>query len=186
MLYPTTGFYVRLLGEASIPGSQLTYYKTGVSFSWHLPTISDVVLKFSGDLGYADVYGDTQIFPFYKNYYAGGSSSVRGYKARSLGPLDSSGNPIGGSRRVVGGIDLLIPFPGSEKKDKRLSLFVDGGTVFSPSEQVNMGDLRYSYGVGLFWYSPIGPLSISYALPINDKPKDRLEKFQFTIGRGFR
>ncbi|HEC27374.1 MAG TPA: outer membrane protein assembly factor BamA [Gammaproteobacteria bacterium] len=186
ILYPTTGFYARLLGEASLPGSQLDYYKTGLSFSWHLPTISEVVLKFSGDMGYGDVYGDTQIFPFYKNYYAGGSSSVRGYKARSLGPLDSTGNPIGGSRRVVGGIDVLIPFPGSEKKDKRLSLFVDGGMVFSPSEQVDLADLRYSYGVGLYWYSPVGPLSLSYALPINNKPADRLEKFQFTIGRGFR
>lgn len=186
ILYPTTGFYARLLGEASLPGSQLDYYKTGLSFSWHLPTISEVVLKFSGDMGYGDVYGDTQIFPFYKNYYAGGSSSVRGYKARSLGPLDSTGNPIGGSRRVVGGIDILIPFPGSEKKDKRLSLFVDGGMVFSPSEQVDLANLRYSYGVGLYWYSPVGPLSLSYALPINNKPADRLEKFQFTIGRGFR
>jgi len=186
ILYPTTGFYTRLLGEVSVPGSELSYYKTGVNFSWHLPTISEVVLKFSGDLGYGDVYGDTEIFPFYKNYYAGGSSSVRGYKARSLGPLDSNGDPIGGSRRVVGGFDVLIPFPGSEKKDKRLSLFIDGGMVFGPDENVDVTDLRYSYGVGLFWYSPVGPLAISYALPINDESEDRLEKFQFTIGRGFR
>jgi len=58
--------------------------------------------------------------------------------------------------------------------------------VFGPSENVDVGDLRYSYGVGLFWYSPIGPLALSYALPINDVETDRLEKFQFTIGRGFR
>ncbi len=186
ILYPTTGLYARVLGETTIPGSQLNYYKTGAKFSWHLPTISEFVLKFSGDVGYGDVFGDTKLFPFYKNYYAGGSSSVRGYRARSLGPLDSNGDPIGGSRRLVGGIDLLIPFFGSEKKDKRLSLFVDGGMVFAPSEQIDLGGLRYSYGVGLFWYSPVGPLAISYALPINDEEGDRLEKFQFTIGRGFR
>ncbi|MEA1888212.1 MAG: outer membrane protein assembly factor BamA [Pseudomonadota bacterium] len=185
ILYPTRGFYARFLGEASFPGSQLNYYKTGATFSWHLPTISEVVLKFSGDLGYGDVYGDTKIFPFYKNYYAGGTSSVRGYKARSLGPVDSNGDPFGGSRRVVGGVDLLIPFPGSEKKDKRLSLFVDGGMVFGTNEEVDLNALRYSYGVGLFWYSPVGPLALSYALPINDEEGDDLEKFQFTIGRGF-
>ncbi len=185
ILYPTRGFYARFLGEASFPGSQLNYYKTGATFSWHLPTISEVVLKFSGDLGYGDVYGDTIIFPFYKNYYAGGTSSVRGYKARSLGPVDSNGDPFGGSRRVVGGFDILIPFPGSEKKDKRLSLFVDGGMVFGSNEEVDLNALRYSYGVGLFWYSPVGPLALSYALPINDEEGDDLEKFQFTIGRGF-
>jgi outer membrane protein insertion porin family len=185
ILYPTSGFNFRLLGEASIPGSEVDYYKTGLNFSWHLPTISNVVLKFSGDMGYGDAYGDTEIFPFYKNYYAGGSNSVRGYKARSLGPRDSNGDPFGGTRRVVGGVDLLFPFPGSEKKDKRLSLFVDGGMVFGQNEDVDLNALRYSYGVGLFWYSPVGPLSVSYALPINDEEGDELEKFQFTIGRGF-
>ncbi|MCK5359859.1 MAG: BamA/TamA family outer membrane protein, partial [Gammaproteobacteria bacterium] len=134
---------------------------------------------------YGDSYGDTVIFPFYKNYYAGGSSSVRGYTARSLGPRDSNNDPFGGSKRVVGGIDVLIPFPGSEKKDKRLSLFVDGGMVFGQNEDIDFNALRYSYGVGLFWYSPVGPLALSYALPINDEEGDDLEKFQFTIGRGF-
>ncbi len=185
ILYPTSGFNFRLLGEVTVPGSEVDYFKTGLNFSWYLPTISDVVLKFSGDLGYGDSYGDTVIFPFYKNYFAGGSNSVRGYKARSLGPRDSNGDPLGGSQRLVGGVDLLFPFPGSEKKDKRLSLFVDGGMVFGQTEDIDVSALRYSYGVGLFWYSPVGPLSVSYALPINDEEGDELEKFQFTIGRGF-
>jgi outer membrane protein insertion porin family len=185
ILYPTSGFNFRLLGEVTVPGSEVDYYKTGLNFSWYLPTISDVVLKFSGDLGYGDAYGDTVIFPFYKNYFAGGSNSVRGYRARSLGPRDSNGDPLGGSQRLVGGVDLLFPFPGSEKKDKRLSLFVDGGMVFGQTEDIDVNALRYSYGVGLFWYSPVGPLSVSYALPINDEEGDELEKFQFTIGRGF-
>jgi len=185
ILYPTEGFNFRISGEASIPGSEIDYYKTGINLSWYLPTVSEVVLKFSGDLGYGDSYGDTTIFPFYKNYYAGGSNSVRGYKARSLGPRDSNGDPFGGTSRVVGGIDVLFPFPGSEKKDKRLSLFVDGGMVYGQEEDVDLNGLRYSYGIGMFWYSPVGPLSVSYALPINDEEIDDLEKFQFTIGRGF-
>jgi outer membrane protein insertion porin family len=57
--------------------------------------------------------------------------------------------------------------------------------VFGQNEDVDLNALRYSYGVGLFWYSPVGPLSVSYALPINDEEGDELEKFQFTIGRGF-
>lgn len=186
ILYPTRGFDFRILGEASFPGSEIDYYKGSINFSWHVPTISEVVLKLSGDLGYGDAYGDTTLFPFYKNYYAGGSSSVRGYKARSLGPRDSNGDPFGGTKRVVGSFGVLFPFPGSEKKDKRLSVFVDGGSVFAQDDEVDLDELRYSYGVGVFWYSPVGPLSLSYAVPINDEPGDDLEKFQFTIGKGFR
>ena len=61
-----------------------------------------------------------------------------------------------------------------------------GGTVFAQDDEIDFNELRYSYGVGLFWYSPVGPLSLSYAIPINDEPGDDLEKFQFTIGKGFR
>ncbi len=113
---------------------------------------------------------------------------MRGYKSRSLGPQDSglTPRPLGGTRKVVGTAELLIPFFGSETKDKRFALFVDGGMVFGPNEEVDLDALRYSWGIGLNWYSPVGPLQLSYALPINDEPGDDIEKFQFTFGRAFR
>jgi outer membrane protein insertion porin family len=186
ILYPTRGVLARISGEASVPGSELDYYKAGLDASLYIPIVNDITFRIGGDIGYGNPYGDTEFFPFYKNYYAGGSTTVRGYKSRSLGPRDSNDDPFGGSRKIVGNVELLFPFFGSETRDKRLSFFVDGGQVYLDEESVDLDELRYSYGIGFYWYSPVGPLSLSYALPLNDEEDDELEAFQFTIGRGFR
>lgn len=188
ILYPTYGAYGIISGEASFPASDVEYYKAGVRGDLYIPMPYELTVRLGGDLGYGDAYGDTLLFPFYKNYYAGGPTSVRGYKSRSLGPQDSglTPRPLGGTRKVTGTAELLIPFFGSETKDKRFALFVDGGMVFGPFEDVEFDALRYSWGIGLNWYSPVGPLQLSYALPINDEPGDDIEKFQFTFGRAFR
>ena len=124
------------------------------------------------------------MLPFFKNYFAGGSSSVRGFEARSLGPRDSSEfpDPFGGSKRVLFNASLLLPV-GDGALDKRLSLFVDGGQVFADEESIEFDEIRFSAGVGFNWVSPVGPLSISYAVPLNDEEGDEIEKFQFSIGR---
>ena len=142
-------------------------------------------------MDYGDGYGDTEVYPFYKNFYAGGSNSVRGYRARSLGPTDIGGpDPtltIGGSKRVLGNTELLFPFPGmADDKAMRLSVFVDGGMVYGYQQDVDLGELRYAAGVAFNWFSPIGPLSISYALPLNDQRGDQIESVQFTLGQSFR
>jgi len=79
---------------------------------------------------------------------------------------------------------LLFPFPGQSRENKsmRLSLFSDAGMVYGHGERVDMGQLRYSVGLAFNWYSPVGPLSFSYAIPMNDKPGDKTESFQFTLG----
>ena len=79
---------------------------------------------------------------------------------------------------------MLFPLPGSSRDNKsmRLSLFADGGMVYGSNEQLDLGQLRYSSGLAFNWYSPVGPLSFSYAIPLNDKPGDRTESFQFTLG----
>jgi outer membrane protein insertion porin family len=188
ILYPTYGAYGIISGEGSFPASDVEYYKAGLRGDLYIPFPYELSVRLGGDLGYGAAYGDTLLFPFYKNYYAGGPTSVRGYKARSLGPQDSglTPRPLGGNRKITGTAELLIPFFGSETKDKRFTLFVDGGMVFGPNEEVELDALRYSWGIGLNWYSPVGPLQLSYALPINDEPGDDIEKFQFTFGRAFR
>lgn len=188
ILYPTRGFYAIISGEAGLPASDVEYYKAGIRGDIYIPFVYDIAFRVGGDMGYGAAYGDTKLFPFYKNYYAGGPTSVRGYKARSLGPEDSglTPRPLGGNRKVTGTAEILIPFFGAETQDKRFSLFVDGGMVFGPNEDVELNELRYAAGIGLNWYSPVGPLQLSYAVPLNDEPEDDIEKFQFTFGRSFR
>jgi len=132
-------------------------------------------------VGYGDGYGDTEELPFFKNYFAGGSRSVRGYEARSLGPRDARNDPLGGSRRVLANASLLLPV-GGDALDKRLQLFVDAGQVFGPGESFDTSEVRVTAGVGFNWISPVGPLSISYSIPLNEEDDDEIEKFQFSVG----
>lgn len=100
-----------------------------------------------------------------------------------MGPLDSSANPnpFGGSKRVLVNASLFLPV-GDGALDKRLQFFVDGGQVFSNDEDIDTSNIRFSAGIGFNWISPVGPLSISYAVPLNEEEGDEIEKFQFSIG----
>ncbi len=186
LLLPTSGTLQKLSGEIAVPGSDITYYKLTYLAGHYWPLSDRYTFKAKAELGYGDGYGSTGSLPFYKNFFAGGSSTVRGYSSRSLGPKDTlpPNDPIGGNRRVLGNMEILFPLPGSSRDNKsmRLSLFVDGGMVYGPGEKVDLGQLRYSSGLAFNWYSPVGPLSFSYAIPLNDKPGDKTEAFQFTLG----
>lgn len=186
LIYPTQGKNFRLSLEATAPGSDLEYYRVNMDSSIYLPITRRAAFKLGLGIGYGDGYGDTEALPFFKNYFAGGSSSVRGFEARSLGPRDSSNfpNPFGGSERVLFSAALLLPI-GDGALDKRMQFFVDGGQVFSGEgeDSFETDKIRFSAGVGFNWISPVGPLSISYAIPLNEEEGDEVEKFQFSVGR---
>ena len=186
-LFATRGNINRLNYEVSLPPSDLEFYKLNFRSIWYWPLTENLTYKIGGELGYGDGYGDTEILPFFRNFFAGGATSVRGYKARSLGPksLGDDPQPIGGDRRILVNTELLFPLPGVTGKDKRFVLFVDGGQVYGPGQDIDLGELRFSAGIGFNWYSPVGPLSVSIAEPLNDKPGDDTERIQFTLGRFF-
>ena len=101
-----------------------------------------------GEIGYADGYGGKPL-PFFKNFFAGGPGSVRGYRSFSLGPRDVFGNAIGGNRKFVGSAEVLFPMPGAEQDQSlRLAAFVDGGQVYA-EQKIDLGELRYAAGIGL-------------------------------------
>jgi len=183
LLYPTSGNNFRISAEATAPGSDLEYYRINLDSSAYFPLTRRAAIKLGLGVGYGDGFGDTDGLPFFKNYFAGGTTSVRGFEARSLGPLDSSAtpDPFGGSKRVLFNASLLLPV-GSGALDKRLSLFIDGGQVFANDESIDTSDIRFSAGVGFNWISPVGPLSISYSVPLNEEEEDEIEKFQFSVG----
>ncbi len=141
-----------------------------------------------GELGKGDGYNG-QNLAFFKNFFAGGNTSVRGYYISALGPRDELGRPLGGNERVVGSAELMFPMPGMKNdRSVRLSAFLDGGTVFGPggSEKYKINEgMRYSTGLAVMWISPMGPLKVSLAQPINDQPGDRLQIFQFQFGQQF-
>jgi len=184
LILTTDGSLSRVSGE--IAGGDLQYYRLGFNQQYYWPLSRTFTLFVNGDLGYASGLGGKPL-PFFKNYYAGGPGTVRGYNDFSLGPRDAAGNSLGGTRRVAGNIELLFPVPGAgQDKSLRLSVFIDAGQVYAQGEKLSLSELRYSTGLALAWSSPVGPLRLSYAYPLNEREGfDRVQRLQFKFGTTF-
>lgn len=214
-VFPTSGMSHRVNGEIALPGSDVEYQKITYDAQAYFPLGKDFVLRGYGKLGYGND------LPFYKNFYAGGFGSVRGYDNSTLGPKypgvtykelqdinpKNSGDPdpeeVGGNALVQFGAELALPIPfkGDWTRQVRPVLFAEGAQVFDTQCDVprsatdkqycedNFGfdaeNFRYSVGVGFTWITMIGPLSLSYAYPLNDKAGDETKNIQFEIGRTF-
>ncbi len=185
--YPTKGSINRIIGEVGLPGGTLRYYRTTLQHQQFIPVFSGKsTLALDAEYGFANGYGGLAL-PFFKNFYAGGIGSVRGYDTSSLGPIDPATSArLGGNRRLIGNAEWLLPMPGMGlDKSVRLGVFLDGGQVWGAGEKMSMGDLRYSTGVSLVWSSPMGPLKFSFADPLNKKPGDNIQRLQFQMGTVF-
>ena len=182
---PTIGRYQRANIELDLVGNS-RYYRAVYDHEWYRPISRLVTLALKGELDYGHgLHGNT--YPVFKNFYAGGIGSVRGYLSSSLGIVDPlNGDALGGAERVIGNAELQLPFPGGgADRSLRWFGFLDGGQVYQEGEKMRASQLRYSTGLGLSWISPVGPLKISYAKPLNAKLGDRTERFQFQMGTGF-
>ena len=216
-IFPTSGMSHRVGLEVGIPGSDVDYQKLTYDAQAFMPLWGGFVLRGYGKLGYGND------LPFYKNFYAGGYGSVRGYDNSSLGPkypsvsfqetaqTDQDQEEVGGNALVQFGTELALPLPfkGDWARQVRPVLFAEGAQVFDtkcdvPSGNIlvnssnvdikqyckdnynfNFDNMRYSVGVGFTWITMIGPLSLSYAVPLNDKKGDDTKSIQFEIGRTF-
>lgn len=188
ILFPTRGGVQSMRLEATLPGSDLKYYKLDYRHQRFFPLSKTFTLGFKGDVGYGDSYGDTVNLPFYENYFAGGFRTVRGFSDNSLGPRDSQDDALGGNFKLVGSAQLLFPAPFKlGEKSLRLSVFGDVGSVFDldGSDGFDTSELRYSTGVSAMWISPVGILTFSLAQPFNADSFDDEERFQFNFGSGF-
>jgi translocation and assembly module TamA len=116
--------------------------------------------------------------PADERYYAGGGGSIRGYEYQAVGPkLD--GTPTGGDKLLEFSAELRMQ-PGT-----RLGYvaFVDGGTVYNGLQDTGSKSLRYGAGLGLRWFTTIGPLRVDMAYPLNPD-ETQLERLQFYISLG--
>jgi len=196
-VFTTKGTLQSVFGEIAIPGSDLQYYR----FSWRgrqfVPLTRRFTLALKADAGYGGGYGSTDSLPFFENFYAGGPSTVRGFKANTLGPRETTPgqeDPVGGNVKLTGGLELYAPPPigGNFEKTLRLGAFLDFGNVWwtEPTDLVaptgfDLGELRYSTGLSAQWLSPVGALSLSVAYPLNATDQDEEQVFQFSFGQNF-
>lgn len=216
-VFPTSGMSHRVGLEVGLPGSDVDYQKMTYDAQAFKPLWGGFVLRGYGKLGYGND------LPFYKNFYAGGYGSVRGYDNSSLGPKypsvifqetgknDPDPEEVGGNALIQFGTELALPLPfkGDWTRQIRPVLFAEGAQVFDTQCNVPNGsilvsgtkvdmkqycndnykfdfsNMRYSVGAGFTWITMIGPLSLSYAYPLNEKSGDNTKSIQFEIGRTF-
>lgn len=188
-LYPRKGKYQRVFFEVALPPGEMRYVKASYQHQIWFPVAQSSALMVNGEVGWARGWGGKSM-PFYKNFFAGGIGSVRGFEQSSLGPTvtqtDGGTDFIGGNRRLLGTAEYFFPFPGTGRdKSFRLSAFLDAGQVWGEDEKFSFADLRYSAGIGFSWSSPIGPLKLSLGTPLKKEEGDKTQKFQFQLGSMF-
>ena len=181
-IYPTRGAISRAFLETGLPGGTLRFYKVNVQHQRYFPLTRDFTLYLNADIGYGNGFGGKPL-PFFRNYYVGGVSSLRGYYTATVGPKDANGDPTGGSKKVVGSAELLFPFPGLQNdKSVRLGTFIDAGMV---GESYVFSQMRAAAGLSVLWVSPFGPIKVSAAQPFRSQFGDKKQVFQFTFGSQF-
>ncbi len=212
-IFADRGARHRVIMNATVPGSEVEYYTVNYNFKQYVPLTRWFTLSLSANLGFGEALGETTALPPYKNYFAGGPNSVRGYKENRLGPKDSfgsgdnivrGGNPYGGNLKTVGQVELILPIPAKWRSRARFTAFYDVGNVFSTGGVTfydKLGDemeydfdanrLKQSVGIAAEWLGPLGLFRFSYGFPLNKVDDtirfygDQTEQFQFSIGGGF-
>lgn len=190
-ILPTSGIAQSVNAEVAIPGPSLQFYKLRYKANAYRPITEDLTFAIRGEFGYGDAYGDTNEFPFFENFYAGGIRSVRGFQANTLGvkerTSDGDEEPVGGNLLVSGGAEVIFPVPFMDKtlKSFRLSAFTDFGNVYDVNQDFDAGLLRYSAGLSAIWISPFGAMTFSIAAPLSKEDGDETEAFQFSLGSTF-
>jgi outer membrane protein insertion porin family len=194
----------------TVPGSDIEFATASYDYLQFLPIWRGFTLMINVEAAYGKALGDTTALPPYRQYFAGGPESVRGFRESRLGPQDSFGRPYGGNIKTVAQTELLLPMPEKWRNSARFSLFFDIGNVFSDQDIVFRGppnalnplgepidygfsydELKQSAGVAVQWLAPLGVFRFSYAIPLNDKAAtlntygDETEGFQFSIGQAF-
>ncbi len=184
-LTPTSGRYQFANLDYGTPVGDLEYARLTYGDQFFYPLSKRVTFAFNAELGVGlGLFGKP--YPAIKNFYAGGIGSIRGFSSSSVGPKASNGDSIGGTKRVIFNTELLTPLPGmAQDRSIRVFTYLDAGSVWGEDDDVTLSDLRASAGVGLSWFSPVGPLKLSYGQPIKKQDGDETESFQFQIGSSF-
>ncbi len=204
-LFADRGTRTNLNFSYALPGSGVQYYTGSFDYLQFVPLPRHLTLAVQAQVNYGAPLGSTTALPPYRQFYAGGPDTVRGFTESRLGPKDSFGNPYGGNLLTVLRTELLFPTPEKFKANVRASLFYDVGNTFSTccvkfvgqdrltpvTYPFSYNNLKRSTGVSVQWLAPLGIFRFSYALPLNVTGNDGIhypdqrESFQFSIGQAF-
>lgn len=190
-LDPTDGS--ELYGSIEFAGSYLggenDFTKYTLRYSYFQPIWKGTYFNFRTRLGILDHNQGNRLLVT-ERYYLGGIYDLRGFENRTIGPTYPSGDPnyrdiiIGGNKELVFSLDYIIPIVKS--MGIKWVFFVDAGNSFNDDEPFDLSNLRYDWGFGIRWMSPMGPLRFEFGFPIDRKEGEERRVFQFAIGTPLR
>ncbi len=185
-LDPKTGsrnsFFVQYAGGPL--GGDPNFYKTVIDSAWYYPLFWDTVFMVRGRFGYMESLIDKPV-PLTERFFVGGPGSVRGFQYGGAGPIDDTGNRLGGTKELIFNFEYNFPlYPAARLKGL---VFYDIGRAFGiePFRSFKIEDLAHSYGFGIYWLSPFGPLKFEFGFPLKKNSTDKLSSFDFSIGSQF-
>ncbi|MGB9429922.1 MAG: outer membrane protein assembly factor BamA [Gammaproteobacteria bacterium] len=189
IIFPDRGAQETLSLTTALPGFNQEYYILSYQQLAFIPLFKGFIYGINGEADYGAPYGKTATYPPYKNFFIGGPDTIRGWEIGTLGPRDSLGYPYGGRADVWIQNELILPDFGKKEASgsgsSRWAFFVDAGNAFTDPGDFRWSQLRVSTGVAATFLTPLGAMKFSYAFPLNPKPGDQTERFQFTLGTYF-
>ena len=184
ILNPTKGTVISTGLESSFRAlaSDVNYLKGTVELRGY-KKYWDVVFAKKFTIGVIQPFGVTQTLdvPIFKRFFAGGSTSMRGFPFQKLGPLDNNGDPLGGNSLLVGSFEVRYPIYG----DFGGVAFFDYGNVYTEEWSFPLDRLKYAPGLGLRYDTIIGPVRFDVGYALNPEPGIRRIQFFISIGQAF-
>ena len=160
------------------------FFKLNYDVSYHYKLIGKLVAMAHMRAAYGQGYnGDT--LPSFERFFMGGSSSLRGFTIRDVGPQNATGNPLGGNQSLLFNLELQYPLT----REFRLFAFYDRGNIWddatgisSGASSFDLGNMRHSIGGGIRFISPFGPIGISYGIKLDQRTGEQIGEFHFSAG----
>jgi outer membrane protein assembly complex protein YaeT len=170
-------------------GGSYDYVEVTAEGRYYRTIGSRLVLAVRGRAGSIDAAGPDGLVPFFKRYFLGGATTLRGWGRFEVSPLGGDGEPIGGQSFAHFSTEARVPIAAKFS----VVLFLDGGNVWSEGWDFDFTDLRYNVGPGLRYDTPVGPFRIDLGyqlnpipgLIINGEEQKRQLRIHFSIGQAF-
>ncbi len=180
---PTKGFLAEGAVEygTSALGSDIDFIRGTGRLSYYRPLFGNLALALGARTGFIVSSGDTESIPIDLRFFSGGSTSVRSFRERHLGPKAPNGDPIGGSYMNTFNIELTHPIAWGLKA----AAFGDAGNLLTEEEGYRLNDFDYAIGLGLRYDLPTGPIRLDYGWNPAQDEGDPSGAFHFSIGIAF-
>ena len=178
---PTRGSRNAVESQFAGLGGDTQYYKVIAESAWFIPLpVFNLVWAVRGLAGFVQGYGGEEV-PIYERFFLGGATTLRGQATRSVSPKDKQGETIGGTSELLFNTELLIPIVARF----RLALFFDAGNAYGFGTDFDPTNLRYSAGVGVRFFSPLGPMRLDLGYNLDRQPGEKSYQVNFTVGAPF-